>query len=1128
LLVPLIPDANFTVSSRRSRFDREELSMSDITLWLQGLGLEKYSEVLASHDVDLAVAPDLTDDDLEKMGLSLGHRRKFIAAAVKLRAATAPSAAAAAQGQSSPQSAPPVERRQVTVVFIDLVGSTALGSTLDPEDLIRLLRQYREACVAVISKYDGFIAQYLGDGIMVYFGFPVAQEHAAERAVRAGLEIVEKVGRLKQPDGMPLQSRVGIATGLVVAGEVSGGSKTGEETIVGDTPNLAARLQSSAEPDCVLVGPTTHQLTRDFFEYSFLGEHGIKGFRDPVLIWKALRESATESRFAAAHAAAAGPIVGRERELAFLYDSWQRATGGNGHVALLVGEAGMGKSRLLEALAERVREPHTLLRCQCSPYHRNSVLFPFKALLRHRLDINRDVSVQENLDRISRMLERVGRRARSSTLLLAELLEVPSEDTLSPTEMTPNQRKNETLAIVEDLLMAPLDGPVLLLLEDAHWSDQTTQTLVERLLKRIGRERALALITYRPELKTNWPEHPEATVVACKQIGHENCAVLIRNVANRMQMDDSLIREIVARGDGVPLFLEELTKAVLDLRSLGPSAVPLTLQDSLMARLDRLGRAKDIAQIASVIGRQFSLELLETIAGATNDELRAALAGLRDSGLIFEAGNDDEASYSFNHYLVQEAAYESLPRSRRQSLHKQIADHLESTATGESEPTLVAHHHSRAGDAEKSLHFWLLAADRSGQRLAFAESVDNLTSALAEAERVADPKLRTRLKLDAQLRLGATLAIHKGPQTNEAALALEQAKTLAKEANAGPQLFQATWGLYLNAARNRRLDEVEVLSEELTTISREIDDEDFKIEALHHRWGTAYFFGQTAKLIEYAAEGTEHYDRDRHHRFSYVFAGHDPGACAYCSRALGLGIAGRSRSVRPALDAGLALATSLQHPLTLAFFLSFACYAMHLVRDSNGCREFAEQLTQISAKYDLPATHAVGLFTQGAADALQGDVTHALKQMEPSYEATLGYGFTGVLPGVILAAALASTDRNEEALALVTGLLEKSSTPERGPFISELWRIRGEMALRQSAANSQEAGRFLRTALRIADEQGAHVFRFNAGIPLARMLAEGGRREEAKSVLDHVNAIRLDEWDGPETAIATQLRSDLD
>jgi class 3 adenylate cyclase/ABC-type lipoprotein export system ATPase subunit len=1106
------------------------MSMSDINLWLQSLDLEKYAEVLARHDIDLSVVPELTEQDLEKLGLSLGHRRKFLAAAATLRPMTASSVVALAQAEPLGRPAPAIERRQLTVVFIDLVGSTALGGELDPEDLIRLLRQYRDACTAKISKYDGYIAQYLGDGILVYFGYPQAQEDAAERAVRSALEIVEKVGRLKQQDGRPLQTRVGIATGIVVARGETGVGAAGEETVVGDTPNLAARLQSLADPDCVLVSPSTHQLTRDFFEYSFFGEHAIKGFREPIFIWKALRENATESRFAAAHAAAAGPIVGRERELAFLYDSWRRATQGNGHVVLLVGEAGMGKSRLLEALAERVGdEPHRLLRCQCSPYHRNSVLFPFIKLIRRNLDLSNTLPVQENLDRIERMLARVGRRARSSTLLLAELLEVASGDTLSPLEMTPNQRKEETLAILEDLLMAPLGGPVLLLLEDAHWSDQTTQTLVERLLKRIERERALLLITHRPELKTNWSEHPQGTLISCKQIGPDHCAVLIRNVANRMRIDDSLIHEIVARSDGVPLFAEELTKAVLDLRSLVPSAVPLTLQDSLMARLDRLGRAKDIAQIASVVGRQFSLALLETIAGANDSDLRAALARLRESGLIFEAGSDGEASYSFNHSLVQEAAYESLSRSRRQSLHKQIADHLESqsTATTESEPTLIAHHYSRAGEAEKSFRFWLLSADHSGQRLAFAESVANLTSALAEAERVDDSELRAHLKLDAQLRLGATLVIHKGPQTKEAESALDEARALAKEANAGPQLFQATWGLYLNAARNQRLDKAQVLGEELLTISREIGDEDLKFEALHHRWGLAYFTGQTAKILKYTAEGLEHYDRDRHHRLSYVFAGHDPGVCAHCVRAIALGLAGHVKSVRPTLDAGLILADSLQHPLTLAFSQSVALCAMHIVGDSNGCRELAEQLIQVSSRYDFPATRAVGSFMLGAARALQGDVAPALKQMEPSFEAAFAYGFFGMHPGVVMVEALASAARDQEAMALITRLLGQSSMPEAGVFIPELWRIRGELVLRQSANSSREAECYLRTALHIASEQGARVYHLRAGIPLARLLAEEGRREEARTVLDLANANGLDEWDGPEVVVATRLQSEL-
>ncbi len=1105
--------------------------MSDIEPWLESLGLEKYAKIFASHDIDLAVAPDLTEQDLEKLGLSLGHRRKFIAAAAKLRANSASSASAPARAQSPSQAAPQVERRQVTVVFTDLVGSTVLASELDPEDMSRLLRGYRDVCTAVIGKYDGFIAQYLGDGVLAYFGFPQAQEHAAERAVRAGLEIIEEVGRLKRPDGRPLQARAGIATGLVVAGEASGAGAEGEQTVVGDTPNLAARLQSLAEPGCVLVGPTTHQLTGDFFEYLFVGEHEVKGFREPVAMWRALGESAIESRFAAAHAAAAGPMVGRERELAFLSDAWRRATQGNGHVVLVSGEAGMGKSRLLEALAERVREePHRLLRAQCSPYHRNSVLFPLTQLLRHRLDVRRELSSAENLQRIDGMLTRIGRPSRLARLLLAELLDVPSEDALSPVEMTPAQRKNETLAILEDFLMAPLDGAaVVLLLEDAHWSDPTTQTLVERLLKRIERERALVLITYRPEFKTTWAEHPQATLISCKQLGPEHCAALVRHVASRTQMEDSLVREIVDRSDGVPLYVEELTKGVMDLRSVRSSAVPLTLQDSLMARLDRLGRAKDVAQIASVIGRQFSHALLTAIAGASDDDLRAALGRLRESGLIFATEGEGEASYSFNHSLVQEAAYESLSRSRRQSLHENIARHLESRslATGESEPTLIAHHYSRAANAEKSFQFWMLAADRSSQRLAFAESVANLNSALGEADRVTDLALRTRLKLEAQLKLGATLVIHRGPQSNESESALTEAYRLAKEANAGAQLFQATWGLFLNAARNRRYDKAQVRAEELRAISQELGDDDLKFEALHHRWGFAYFMGKTADLLEYSGQGVKLYDRARHHKFSYVFGGHDPGVCAHGVWATALGMAGRAKSVRPAVEAELELADSLQHPVTLAFALGLAMQGLHIAGDAQACLETAERLIQVASRYDFPVNRAVGSFMLGAARTMQNDMAQGLKQMETTFEAALAYGFMGMYPGVIMAEALASAGRGEEALALIARLLDESSTPEVGIFVSELWRIRGELVLRESAGNAELAERYLRIALRIAGDQGAKVFHLRAGISLARQLAERGRRDEAKTVLALANADGLIEWDGPETAVARQLRSAL-
>src|SRR5262245_61925464 len=615
--------------------------MPDIELWLKSIGLEKYAEVFARHDVDLDVAPNLSEQDLDKLGLSLGHRRKFLAAVAKLRAGGAQTTDHPTQADAPRPEVAGVERRQVTVLFSDLVGSTAITSQLDPEDMDLLLQEYRKVCAAIVSRYDGHVAQYLGDGIVAFFGFPTAQEHAAERAVRAGLEIAAAVSRLKRPDGEVLQSRIGIATGLVAAG-IAG--VMGEQTVVGDAPNLAARLQSLAEPGCMLVGPATHRLTEAFFEYLFVGEHEVKGYRELIPMWKVLGEAAIESRFISARTAGADPIFGRERETAFLVDAWQRATHGNGHVVLLSGEAGIGKSRLLEALVEHLGDtPHRLLRAKCSPNHANTVLYPILQLLRHQLDLRRDLSDAENLQRVERMLERIGRSTRQARVLMAELLELSAQETVSQAEMTAAQRKNTALEILEAFLVAPLDGAtVLLLLEDAHWSDPTTQTLIERLLDRIDGDRALIVVTQRPEMKPVWADHLHATPLRCRQLGREHCVALARHLASRWGMDDALIHEIASRSDGVPLYVKELTKAVLAQQSLDSDAVPLTLRDSLMARLGRLGGAKSIAQTASVIGRQFPYDLLAMIAEIDDNELREGLALLRASGLIFAVGAEAE------------------------------------------------------------------------------------------------------------------------------------------------------------------------------------------------------------------------------------------------------------------------------------------------------------------------------------------------------------------------------------------------------------------------------------------------------------------------------------------------------
>ena len=714
------------------------------------------------------------------------------------------------------------------------------------------------------------------------------------------------------------------------------------------------------------------------------------------------------------------------------------------------------------------------------------------------------MSDAENLQRVERMLERIGRSTRQARLLMAELLELRAQETLSQAEMTPAQRKNATLEILEAFLVAPLDGAtVLLLLEDAHWSDPTTQTLIERLLGRIEGDRALVVVTHRPEMKTAWADHPQATPLRCKQLGREHCAALARHVASRWGMDDALIREITSRSDGVPLYVEELTKAVLAQQSPDSGAVPLTLRDSLMARLDRLGGAKDIAQTASVIGRQFPHDLLATVAEAGDNELREDLERLRESGLIFAAGAEEERAYSFNHALIQEAAYESLSRARRQALHAKIARALESGAAagGASEPAVIAHHYSRAGEFEKAFHFWLLVADRSVERLAFVESVGALKFALGEAEQVADPALRASLKLEAQLKLGRALVFQKGPKSIEAELAFTEAHRLAKEANAGPQLFQSAWGLYVNAARNRRFDKAKVRGDELLAISEELGDEDLKFEALHHRWGFAYFTGQTANMLAYAAEGVRRYEPARHHRFSYTFAGHDAGVCAYCIRAMGLSVAGDTAKIKPELEAALALSDRLQHPLSLLFAQGMMCSTLYFTRDLDACRASANEMLRDSTKYDLPVYGAIGSFWLGATQAMHGDLTGGLRQMEPAFEPTDGIGLYALLPAVVMADTLARAGRDRDALALIARLLGEMSDPQMGMFVSELWRIRGELIARERGGDTALAEHSLQGALRIARGQEATLLQSRAGISLARHFAERGRREEARTAL---------------------------
>jgi class 3 adenylate cyclase len=1028
------------------------------------------------------------------------------------------------------------ERRQVTVMFSDLVGSTALSAQMDPEDLREVISAYQKCVAETVGRFGGFVANYMGDGVLVYFGYPRAHEDDAERAVRAGLELIAAVGGLKI--GVALQTRVGIATGLVVVGDLTGSGEVQEHGIVGETPNLAARLQGIAQPNTVVIAQGTRKLLGTLFELDDLGPKDLKGIGGPVHTWAVLRPSSVEGRFEALHASRLTALVGRDEEVDLLLRRWSKAKTGEGQVVLLSGEAGIGKSRLTAALLERLAtEPQKRLRYFCSPQHPDSAFYPIISQLERAAGFTNQDDAHAKLDKLDAALAQTS-TSDTDAALFAELLSLSNDGRYSPLALMPQQRRQRTLeALTSQLVGLASQQPVLMIFEDAHWIDPTSLEALGRMIERIRSTPVLLIVTFRTEFAPPWVGQAHVTSLTLNRLGEREVAAIITLLVGNKRLAADVTAEIVERTDGIPLFVEEMTKAVLEAESEGaarrtaaaaPSpalAVPASLHASLMARLDRLGRAKEVAQIGAVIGREFSHSLLASVARDTEADLETALDRLIQAGLLFRQGMPPHATYLFKHALVQDAAYGTLLREPRRALHARIAETLESqfAEVSENQPELLAHHYSRAGEFKKAFHFWLLVGDRAGERLAFVESVSALKFALVEAEQITDPMLRASMKLEAQLKLGRALVFQKGPQSTEAELAFTEAHRLAKEANAGPQLFQSAWGLYVNAARNRQYDKAKLRGDELLAISEELGDDDLKFEALHHHWGSAYFTGQTANMLAYAAEGVRRYDSARHHRFAHTYAGHDAGVCAHCIRAMGLSVAGETAKIKPELEAAVALSDRLRHPLSLLFAYGTKCNTLYLTHDLGGCRSAANEMARVATKYDLPVYGAIGSFWLGATEAMHGDVTGGLRQMEPAFEPLNGIGLFTLLPAVVMVNTLARAGRDRDALVLIAQVLSKTSDPEVGMFVSELWRIRGELTLRESGNDTALAERSLQAALRIARGQEATLLQARAGIALARHFAESGRREEARIALAESGVSALADSAAPEIVAAAEV-----
>ena len=1074
----------------------------EIAAWLRGLGLEQYVQSFRENDIDAKVLPELTADDLMDLGVtSIGHRRRLLAAI----AALWPPEPSPSDEMPKPPAVDPrqqpgaAERRQLTVMFSDLVESTMLASRLDPEELGEVIGAYHRRVAEVIGRFDGFLAKYLGDGVLAYFGYPVAHEDDAERAIRAGLEVTRTVAALAG-GGAPLSARVGIATGLVVVGEISGREAN---AVVGETPNLAARLQAEAPPGGVVIAPATRRLAGDWFRYRDLGARPLKGIAEPMLLTQVVDEQPAESRFAATRAALLTPFVGREQEIGLLLDRWRLASEGEGQVVVLSGEAGIGKSRISEILRERLADAGTRIRYQCSPYYTDTALYPVVAQLRAAARIEPHDPPATKLDKLEHLVMPLDVEADATVPLFADLLAIPATDRYPALTMGPELRKVRTLRALADQLFAlARRGPVLVLLEDAHWIDPTTREWIDAVIEPIGHERVMLLVTCRPEFQNPWGSHSHVTTLTLNRMGQRQCADFIGQVAGGRPLPEPINSAIVARADGVPLFMEELTKAVLEsglLReaegqlvadgALPPLAIPTTLQGSLLARLDRLSATREVAQIGSAIGREFDYQLLAAVAGLPEAQLRHALSQLVAAGLVFRRGSPPESVYTFKHALVQDAAHDSLLRSRRQQLHARIAEGIERRHpdTASAQPQLLAQHYAEAGFAERSARAWLeagrIAASRSASQEAamqFARGIDVLQGMELGPE-------RDRLELDLQIGRGSACAVAYGHPAVETERAWVRAIDLLRNQPEDPRNFWARRGL--STVYGARADMTAYAAITQETFERAQQSAEPAALCVAHMMfaNLRMYTGKFAESERSNFEAARRYRADSHHG-SFHLSGLDIGVQIPMGRMFTRSFRGDHAGAEECINETLRLAQEQPQVGTLSwaiFWVSFCCL---IEREFERAGAFADRTVALATEHGVGIWATAAQLSQGAA-LVTADPGRAVTLIGAGLAKLEALGSQYYFHPTYLcfyAEALLQLGRIVEARTAVDRALAMTASTGLSWWDAELHRIRAAVIRAEGGGNAavREA---LTCAVAIAEEQGSENFRRRAAAELAAL-----------------------------------------
>ncbi len=1099
----------------------------DIVVWLRGLGLGKYEAAFRENEIDETVLPSLTEDHLKQLGISaLGHRVKLLDAIAALRSDASgktPSVdAATASSTPSPHPEDRAERRQVTVMFSDLVGSTALSARMDPEDLREVISAYQKCVAETVRRFGGFVAKYMGDGVLIYFGYPQAHEDDAERAVRAGLELVAAVGALKTH--APLQTRIGIATGLVVVGDLIGSGASQEQAIVGETPNLAARLQGVAQPNRVVIAESTRKLVGTLFQLDDLGAQVLKGISGPVRAWAALRPSSVESRFEALHAGGLTELVGREEELELLLRRWSKAKSGEGQVVLLSGEPGIGKSRLTAALLEHLAaELHARLRYFCSPQHTDSALYPFISRMERAAGFAHDDAEQTKLDKLDALLAR-SLTPRQDAALLAEMLSLPKNGRYPALELAPQQRRQKTLgALTAQLEALSQSSPVLMIFEDVHWIDPTSMEALGQTVDRIRSLRVLLIITHRHEFEAPWIGRPHVTALTLNRLGEREIAAMIERVAGNEPLPESVRRDIIERTDGIPLFVEEMTKAVLEAAgedaaertaaAIPPSSirVPASLHASLMARLDRLGPAKEVAQIGAAIGRRFFHALLVAVVGKAEKEVQSALDRLIAAGLLFRQGVPPQASYLFKHALVQDAAYGTLLRDARRALHGRIAETLESefAEIAESQPELLARHCTEAGLIEKAAALWSKAGQRSLERSALVEAIEQLTRALEQITALPATTALRREQIKLQVALINPLIHVKGYAAQETKAAAERAHLLIKQAEALGEpledpllLFSVLYEFWVASYVAFNGDVMLELAGQFLALA---DKQGAAAPLMigHRVMGISLL--TTGNIAQSRAQfdcAVALYDPVEHRHLAARF-GHDNRVAVLSYRSWALWFLGYPEASLKNSHRALSDARETGHAGTLLCALFHASFPHIFCGNYATAKAILDEVAVLADEKGASFWKVQGMNPLGGVLALTGESAEAVYTISSAIAAYRSTGSTGLIPWhlVNLATAYMQLDQFDsasrsvgEAMTLIEATKERWSE-------AEVNRVAGEIALKSPKCDTEKAEAYFERALSVARQQQAKSWELRAAMSLARLWRDQGKVQQARELL---------------------------